>query len=140
MKKKLLFLLLALQLATGFTQTTTTFHNCREAIEAVLLTSPYVKTLVAPWDKQPAQIGKGWDYVLESSPVFKDNDPMSGNAFSEDYVFLLRQLSAGSAVPAYTFKVKPSNGKLYQLDSTSNNWIQRKSDTSLVKVIKSLCK
>jgi hypothetical protein len=143
MKKHLLLPALLLICGTGiFSQATQkTFHSCRQVTEEILLTSPYVKSLVQPWDKKIKESGGlGWDHVLESSPVFNDQDPQSGNAFSADYIFLLRETYKDKAVPVYTFKIKPSNGKLYELDSASNMWIQRKSDTALAPIVQTLCK
>jgi hypothetical protein len=141
MKKFSLILLLAF-LATGLhAQTQRTFRNCRQVLDSTLCTSPYVKDLVLPWEQQiKAAGGLGWDHVLESGPSFNDQDPMSGNSYSEDYIFLLRATYKDSASAVYTFKIKPSNGKLFELDKASNMWMQRKSDPALMPIVVSLCK
>ena len=141
MKKLLLFPLLALSLTVLHAQTQKTFRNCRQVLDSTLLTSPYVKGLVLPWEKQiMAAGGLGWDHVLDAGPSFNDQDPMSGNSFNDDYIFFLRATYKDSASAIYTFKVKPSTGKLYELDKSSNMWIQRKSDPALMPIVVSLCK
>lgn len=118
-----------------------TFRNCRQVLDSTLLTSPYIKNLVAPWEQQiKAAGGLGWDYVLDAGPSFSDQDPMSGNAYNEDYIFLYRATYKDSASAVFTFKVKPSNGKLFELDKANNVWIQRKSDAALMPILVSLCK
>ena len=141
MKRLFIFLLLGFA-ATGLhAQTQKTFRNCRQVLDSTLLTSSYVKDLVLPWEKQIKATGAlGWDHVLDAGPSFNDQDPMSGNSYNEDYIFLLRATYKDSASPVYTFKVKPSSGKLYELDKASNMWVQRKSDPALMPIVVSLCK
>jgi hypothetical protein len=141
MKKIFMSALLVATLSGLHAQTQKTFRNCRQVLDSTLLTSPYVKDLVTPWEQQiKAAGGLGWDYVLDAGPSFNDQDPLSGNSYNEDYIFLLRATYKDSASPVYTFKVKPSTGKLYELDKASNMWIQRKSDAALMPIVVSLCK
>jgi hypothetical protein len=141
MKQFFLSILLVLSLTGLQAQTQKTFRSCRQVMDSTILTSPHIKDMVAAWEPQiKADGGTGWDYVLDAGPSFNDQDPMSGNAYNEDYIFLFRALHKDSASPAYTFKIKPSNGKLYELDKASNMWVQRKSDAALMPIVVSLCK
>ncbi len=141
MKKLLLPVILVLSITALHAQTHKTYHSCRQVLDSTLLTSPYVKDLVVPWEKQIKEAGgRGWDYVLDASPSFNDQDPMSGNAYNADYIFLLRATYKDSAAAIYTFKVKPGNGKLYELNKTTDMWEQRKSDPALMPILVSLCK
>lgn len=124
-----------------YAQAQKTFRNCRQVLESTLLTSPYIKDLVAKWEQNLKATGAlGWDYVLDAGPTFNNEDPMSGNAFNEDYLFLFRAIYKDSSSVVYTFKVKPVNGKLFELDKAYNVWIQRKSDAALMPVLVELCK
>jgi len=141
MKKIFTILLLAFAVTGLRAQAHKTFRNCREVMDSTMLTSPHIKDMVAAWEPQiKADGGTGWDYVLDAGPSFNDQDPMSGNSYNEDYIFLFRALYKDSATPVHTFKIKPSNGKLYELDKASNMWVQRKSDAALMPIIVALCK